>query len=264
MLLTLTSLRWLRRILLIVVIAIAAIAVTTYWVLPVWLSLDTWRQPPKRTRLTPSDLSDLSVSCASGKQVSYFGYEFELPWSDIDETKTKLYPDMVVLTFRSGLILMFGVSPPKLWLNGLASGTKFSAKDVQAAYGTRSDYDFIRMLYDLTPDKMNLWALSPGVHYRDVYLLTMKSAAVLPWADDGFSRIRHEGYRGFQQGNPQVSPTIIVDLYSDSGGVHFSVFQKNYTGKRVSQAEINRMTGTLSRTSDAASSSVAVGARNCR
>jgi len=37
-------------------------------------------------------LKDTSVSEAPGTKLSYFGYEFEVPWSDLDESQTKLYP----------------------------------------------------------------------------------------------------------------------------------------------------------------------------
>src|SRR5260370_27307877 len=38
----------------------------------------------------PIELSDLSVSQTTGKKLSYFVYEFEVPWDDIDESKSRL------------------------------------------------------------------------------------------------------------------------------------------------------------------------------
>jgi hypothetical protein len=37
-------------------------------------------------------LQDLSISPVPKQQLSYFGYQFEVPWNDIDDTQTKLYP----------------------------------------------------------------------------------------------------------------------------------------------------------------------------
>ena len=34
-------------------------------------------------------LPDLSVSSVPHKTVAYFGYEFELPWDDVDEQKSR-------------------------------------------------------------------------------------------------------------------------------------------------------------------------------
>jgi len=35
-------------------------------------------------------LKDLSTSTAPGRKLSYFGYEFDVPWDDLDEQKTRL------------------------------------------------------------------------------------------------------------------------------------------------------------------------------
>lgn len=34
----------------------------------------------------PVELPDLSVSRTPGKKLSYFGYDFEVPWDDIEKT----------------------------------------------------------------------------------------------------------------------------------------------------------------------------------
>ncbi len=41
-------------------------------------------------RRIPVPLPDLSVSRVAGTTLSYFGYEFEVPWTDIDTEKTKI------------------------------------------------------------------------------------------------------------------------------------------------------------------------------
>jgi hypothetical protein len=91
------------------VITVAVIAIGVYWAGPVALSIWTARKVPNRVRLVPRDLEDGSISQVTGSKLSYFGYEFEVPWNDIDPALTKLYPKLnpnrVVLTFRSGLQL---------------------------------------------------------------------------------------------------------------------------------------------------------------
>jgi hypothetical protein len=64
-------------------------------------------------RETPHILSDLSLSKTPGRRLSYFGYDFEVPWDDLDESKTKLYPTRVVLVFRSGKAMIFSTAPPR-------------------------------------------------------------------------------------------------------------------------------------------------------
>lgn len=48
----------------------------------------TYRKMPDVAK-TPVPLSDLSISNVRHRTASYFGYEFELPWDDVDEEKDK-------------------------------------------------------------------------------------------------------------------------------------------------------------------------------
>src|SRR2546429_6773060 len=44
-------------------------------------------------RVAPAQLRDFSISRSPGRKLSYFGYEFEVPWNDVDEAKSGLIPD---------------------------------------------------------------------------------------------------------------------------------------------------------------------------
>jgi hypothetical protein len=43
--------------------------------------------------MAPAQLADFSISRSPGRKLSYFGYEFEVPWNDVDEAKSGLIPD---------------------------------------------------------------------------------------------------------------------------------------------------------------------------
>ncbi|PYX69205.1 MAG: hypothetical protein DMG72_21335 [Acidobacteria bacterium] len=93
----------------------------------------------------------------------------------------------------------------------------------------KSDYSFVKTLYEFTPDKMNHWALSQRGLNRDEFLLMIKSLSLLKSADTGIFNEQNSSYKGFQQGNPEVRPdAIAVNLYSDEGSVEFIFFQKGY------------------------------------
>ena len=84
--------RILRRIVVTVALTVTIIFVGVSWVALVALSFYAARKVPPVARVVPTDLKDTSVSEAPGTKLSYFGYEFEVPWSDLDESQTKLYP----------------------------------------------------------------------------------------------------------------------------------------------------------------------------
>ena len=51
----------------------------------------------------PVELQDLSISQASGRKLAYFGYEFEIPWDDIDEAKSRTVGEnKAIIFFKSG------------------------------------------------------------------------------------------------------------------------------------------------------------------
>jgi hypothetical protein len=245
-------LKKLWRIPIIIVSILALVAVIFFWAGPVALSIWTVRKVPSRAWLAPVELTDASISPAAGSKLSYFGYEFELPWSDIDASRSKadLKLNRAVITLRSGLQVSVTALPPKDFINAVASSytsPQLFEPFVASEFGSeasRSDYEFLRRLYNFTPEKMDRWALSSAVHYRESMLLTIKSAALLPWAaDSGIFNVRNAEYRGFQQGRPDARPTgIAVTLFSEDGGIEFIFSQTSYGNPAgVSQAEINRV-----------------------
>jgi len=251
-------LKLLRRILLTAVVTSAIIFVSVRWIAPVALSFYASRKAPAVARVVPIDLKDNSVSQAPGMRLSYFGYEFEIPWTDLDVNQTKLYPqdkpakNKVDLHFRSGLRLMVSAIPPREWANGLSTELGVSQQAVVAAFGQetmKSDYTFVRSVYEFTPANMNHWRFSQEAQSRDEFLLMIKSVALSKYAQSGIFNLQNKDYKGFQQGNPQVRENgIEVNLYSDEGSVEFILSQKGYQNPAgVTQPEINRIVQSLSK-----------------
>ena len=242
----------LLRISLVVLSILALVTVLFYWAAPVALSIWAARKAPSRARLVPVELPDTSVSSVAGSRLSYFGYEFELPWSDVDPSRSKADPKLnrAVINYRSGLQVQVNALPPKEFINAVATtytSPQLFEPFVAAQFGReacRSDFEFLKRLYDFTPEKMHFWAASSAVHVREIMLLKIKYTALSQWAaDSGIFNVRNAQYRGFQQGSPNARPTgILVSLYSEDGGIEFVFAQQNYANPAgVSQAEINRV-----------------------
>jgi hypothetical protein len=189
--------------------------------------------------------------------LSYFDYEFEVPWTDLDDSKTKLYPEnnpdknRVVLTFHSGLRLQMTVVPAHEFADEFTKEDfKMSPQKFEAVFGrgtSKSDYQFVKNVYEFTPARMHYWSLSPGVHYREDVVLMIKSIMPAKAAESGIFRIQNQSYKGFQQGNPEVRQnSFLVDLYSDDGGVEFILMQRSSPNPTfVTQPEINRIIQSL-------------------
>jgi hypothetical protein len=248
--------RLLRHILITVIVTLALVFVGLNWVAPVAASFYAAKKAPAVARIVPIDLKERSVSDTPVTKLSYLGYEFELPWSDLDETRTTLYPKdkpgktKVDLHFRSGLRLVVSAHSPREWVNQLPTELSVSPQDLDSAFGRetmKSDYSFSEILYEFTPDKMNHWAFFQSGLNRDEFLLIIKSMALSKSAETGIFRVQNQSYKGFQEGNPLIRQDAIeVRLFSDEDGVEMLFFQKDYKKSAgVTQPEINRIVQSL-------------------
>ncbi|MGA2233664.1 MAG: hypothetical protein ABSH22_22380 [Tepidisphaeraceae bacterium] len=197
------------------------------------------------------------MSEAVGAKLSYLGYEFDVPWSDLDESKTELYPKDKLdkrwarLYFRSGLQLIIFTAPPRSMADQLMNtDLKMSPQAFAAVFGqpaAGSDYEFMKRVFEFSPNRMHPWALSTTVASREEVLLLVKSIVPSKPAETGIFNVRNASYQGFQQGDPEVrQDTLLLDLYSANGGFEILFAQRNYKNSRgVTQPEINRIVQSL-------------------
>ena len=249
--------RLLRRILITVIVTLAIVFVSVEWIAPVALSYYGAMKAPAVARIVPADLQDQTVSRAPGLLLLYFGHEFEVPWNDLDQTQTKLYPsgkpNRVVLSFRSGLRMIVTAVPAREWVNGLPAQLKVSPQGLESTFGheaMQSDYNFMKSLYEFTPDEMHHWTTSSSVFARESLLLILKSIGPLKCARNGIFRVQNQSFKGFQQGNTDTGKEgVAINLYSDEGSVELIFGEQNYKNSvGITQPELNRIIQTLRKT----------------
>jgi len=247
--------RLLRRILITIVVTLAIIFIGLYGVASVALSYYEARKAIPITKIVPTELEDRSVSDAPSTKLSYLGYEFQVPWSDLDETQTKLYPSdkpqkvRADLHFHSGLRLAVSVGPPRTIETQVANDIHTSPQVFEALFG-KSDYSFLRTVYEFSPERIRHWPPSSTRSSRDTVLLMLKSILPSKPAESGIFNIQNANYKGFQQGNPmREHDGLILSLYSDEGGIEFVLSLKNYNGQGITQSELNRIIQSLRKSS---------------
>jgi hypothetical protein len=200
----------------------------------------------------PRPLSDTSVSLAPGARLAYFGYEFEIPWDDLDPGKTRLNPNRVTLGFRSGRYLMFSRMPPRYFVNTLLDqfGKEESSRVLYGDAAMQSDYAMWRLILQTTPSSVTLFS-PPKDIARNSMLILIKGVAIPE--SSGLFTLQTQGFRGFQWGDPhQNSGHVVADLFADDAGLEFVFLGKNKQNPEgVSQAEINRVLQTVRKTKQA-------------
>ena len=198
-----------------------------------------WKLP--EVKKTPGELPDQSIAQVPGRKLTYFGYEFEIPW-DIDEAKSKQVGQMQLVAFRSGNALVISRSAPKEFV------TKFLQTNpvgMQALYGEnifQSDYSLKEMILEVTPNKVGLLT-SRKEAVGNAMLLLMKGIMMPRGGESGIYRIRTGDFRGFQFGDPRNRlRSLTVEIYDRDGGLGFIFAQReNGAEPPITQAEINRV-----------------------
>src|SRR5215469_1161891 len=198
----------------------------------------------------PAQLTELSISRSPGRKLSYFGYEFEVPWNDVDEAKTGVIPDKnrAMIVFQSGNTLSVWQGSPRAFLNSVLSNDKIDQNTLRRIVGDealQSDYALYRTILQMTPDKMTPFE-SQSDAANQALLLLVKRLCMPPGARSGIFSVSASEFSGFQFGRPQnQSGEVSVRVFSDSSSLNFIFNQKLGGPAFISQPDINRILNTL-------------------
>jgi hypothetical protein len=210
--------------------------------------------------VTPKALSDYSVPDAPGTVLSYFGYEFQVPWGGrfkekaINDTQhfTRNGPGtksgLVQLKFDSGQDLLF-IAPENQegLLTEMVQDESMHMKNMQDVFGdltNHSAYDQYAALLNTTASTIR--AFGPRAEAtRGMALLTIKAIAFGPGIETGVYSFELRDKRGFQIGDPRKSSRADLEIFG-MGGHHVEFICTNpKDGARFSQPELNLILTTL-------------------
>ena len=201
-------------------------------------------------KLAPSQLTDLSISRSPGRKLSYFGYEFEVPWNDVNEAKSGPIPDTnkAMIVFQSGNSLSVWHGSPRAFLNQVLSNDKIDQNTLRRIVGDealQSDFALYRTILQMTPDKMTPFEPQSDAG-NQALLLLIKGICMPPSAESGIFAVSAGEFSGFQFGRAEnPSGEVSVRLFSPSSSLNF-IFVHTAGGPTiVSQADINRILQTL-------------------
>lgn len=200
--------------------------------------------------LTPQVLANIATSSTEGTKLSHAGFEFEVPWTDLESEKTKFIKNSAVYRFQSGRALMFfGPSPMH---EGLLSEIEKDFGDKQGnlvkLFGleaTKTDYAFHKAFLEETPPRLKPWMSKRGA-VRCSMLLTIKAVSSVG-GETGIFKVQANGWKGFQFDDPTKKPRrTTLELY-DLQDQHVEVIfiGNNEGGDKITQGDINRVLETL-------------------
>jgi hypothetical protein len=215
--------------------------VQTYFI---WETQRVARQEPV-VLTKPTPLLDSSISAAPGVKLSYFGYEFEVPWNDIDQGKTKIIAtNKAIIVFRSGNVISFWSGPPNGLISSVTADNKIDRKSLGQLFGdeaAQSDYAFKRAILEATPDQFSLLIPKSLAIQRGMFF-TMKATTLRSGAESGVFSISTNEFKGFQYGRPQSPPRrLSVEPFSSDAHLDILFGEKPNGPTLISQADVNRI-----------------------
>jgi hypothetical protein len=218
------------------------------WFFALPLEARYWAHRVPILRQTPTSVLDSSFTESTGRKIAFCGSTFDVPWGDLDDTKTKTGGNSTTLFFDSGLVALLKCQPPREFVEGVLSSTKMSSDDFRRAFGDsalESDYALTRLMLETTPDTIGI-RTPHGQQGPRMAMLILKSIATPP-ADCGIFAIHTTDFDGFQYQDPQASPKwVLMDLFAADRGLEFQFFLNYHRATpHVSQADINRIVRTV-------------------
>jgi hypothetical protein len=201
-------------------------------------------------RLAPAQLTDLSISRSHGRKLSYFGYEFEVPWNDVDESKSGPIPDTnkAMIVFQSGNSLSVWHGSPRAFLNQVLSNDKIDQNTLRRIVGDealQSDHALYRTILQMTPEKMTPFERQTDAA-NQALLLLVKGLCLPPGSESGVFAVNAGEFSGFQFGRPEnPSGQVSVRLFSPTSSLNFIFVHTAGGPTDISQPDINRLLQTL-------------------
>lgn len=244
---------WFSRLFLSVIGSIAFLLFAGYsWGLQtmVWWQYKGFSKSAPVLKLTPQRLPDAAPNLAEGTSLSHAGFEFEVPWSDLDSRKSKFVKNIAIYAFNSGRVLEF--FGPSLDHEGLLFTAEKSFGDTNGTLrrlfgeeATKSDYAFRRTLLEHTPDELKPW-MSQHEAYRLSMLLMLKGISSVG-GDTGLFKIEKQGWKGFQFDDPTKKPKRVTLELNDSKDQHIEIIfiPGKQESANITQSDVNRVLQTL-------------------
>jgi len=199
-------------------------------------------------KVAPQPLVDYSVSDAPGTVLSYFGYDFEVPWNAGFKQKALGKGGLVQLEFESGQNVTFIVpANQRGLLTEIVQDKSMHMNNLQVVFGdlmNRSAYDQYAALLNTTPSSIR--AFGPRVEaVRGLTLLIIKAIASAPGLETGVFSFELPEKRGFQVGDPRKSKRVDLKVFDMGGHYVEIVCATSKDSASLSQPELNRILTSL-------------------
>jgi len=187
----------------------------------------------------------------NGTTLSYFEYEFEVPWSNIGKEDKRETSVRVLFESGKGVAIISPETDINI-VQGLRGDDPEKAKLLSILLGRElleSNHSFYNTVLRVTPNDISIFRPRNQV-IRAAILLCFKRALSIN-GESGLFEFESHGFRGFQFGSPSISDKVILNIFdNDDRHLEILVFVAPKRQAKLSQEEINHIILTLRASSE--------------
>jgi hypothetical protein len=195
--------------------------------------------------IVPTPLPTAAIERTPGRIFSYFGYQFESPWTDIKQERKG--DAIVVVNFSNGAVI--SIANPEQSFNELATLNADAVKqgvplkDVFVGDAINSRYGLRSYELNLTPRDLR-WFSSKREMVMNSILLVFKGISA-PRYQSGLYTFQTDWFRGFQEGDPVKAKIVVIDVFDDKDQSLELMVGAAPNSIKVSQSDVNRVIYSL-------------------
>ena len=187
----------------------------------------------------------IAISVAKPPMVSYFGYEFESPTSEVkEEQKTET---VVALNFAdcAGMAIL-KPRPSGILAQIIEQGPPETGRNFEEVYGkdaVRSDYVLRQKILNMTPRDLSLFAW-PRQITRNSILLMLKGVESQRFKN-GLYRFETPSVHGFLEGDLALDPGVVIEAFDHEDHLLTLVVGRKPGKSCFGSSELNRIIFSL-------------------
>jgi hypothetical protein len=198
----------------------------------------------------PIPLPSTAAEQVSGRTFTYFGYEFESPWTEV-KLERKL-SSIAILNFTNGCtIRIFNPVNGSSALEAMRQTAGERGADLASLFGkeaTRSNYALRSRIFNLTPGDLRL-SWDRGEMAGNSVLLVLKGIWA-PKTPGGLYSFQTDWVRGFEIGDPSKTDAINIEAFDRQDNQVNLLIGSGKDAARQFQQDINVVLESLRPVSD--------------
>jgi len=196
--------------------------------------------------VVPTPLRLVDAPHPARKTMSYFGYEFESPWTEVK--RERKWESIAVFNFAGGQVI--SILDPAHDVDELQMMKQEATKrggNLKSSFGdeaTRSRYAMLSKIWSLTPADLRFFSSRQEMVTNSIFL-TMKKTR-MERIKGGLYSFDTGWLRGIQEGGPAQDDMVIIEAFdARDHKIELWIGSEPGANPRPSQEDINRILHSL-------------------